>query len=81
MGSRLLLKEIITFEEVRSSLDPLIPKIRLQSENEAEFKNLINQISRDLLQNKIDRIIIVKSAEKAGLPIPPLTSIRNTRPS
>ena len=62
--------EIITFEEVRSSLDPLIPKIRLQSENEAEFKNLINQISRDLLQNKIDRIIIVKSAEKAGLRIP-----------
>ncbi|MFL2843204.1 MAG: SurA N-terminal domain-containing protein [Coraliomargaritaceae bacterium] len=62
--------EIITFEDLRTSIDPLVSKLRLQAKNESDFKKLIDQVSKDILQNKIDRIIIVKSAEKEGLQIP-----------
>lgn len=62
--------EIVTFEEVRKSLDPMIPKLRLQASNEEEFKTLINDLSKDILQNIIDRILIVKEAENLGLMIP-----------
>lgn len=62
--------EIITFEEVRKSLDPMIPKLRLQARNEKEFQSMINDLSKDILQNIIDRILIVKEAENLGLVIP-----------
>lgn len=62
--------EIVTFEEVRKSLDPMIPKLRLQASNEEEFKTLINDLSKDILQNIIDRILIVKEAENLGIMIP-----------
>lgn len=62
--------EIVTFEEVRKSLDPMIPKLRVQASNEEEFKTLINDLSKDILQNIIDRILIVKEAENLGIMIP-----------
>lgn len=62
--------EIVTFEEVRKSLDPMIPKLRLQAVNETEFQSMINDLSKDILQNIIDRILIVKEAENLGLVIP-----------
>lgn len=62
--------EIVTFEEVRKSLDPMIPKLRLQASNEKEFQTLINDLSKDILQNIIDRILIVKEAENLGIMIP-----------
>ena len=52
--------EIITFEQLRKSLDPMVPKLRLQANSEAEFSQLIEKVSKDILQNIIDRIIIVK---------------------
>lgn len=62
--------EIITFEELRASLDPIVPKLRLQAKNESDFKRLIDQVSRDILQTKVDRILIVKAAESEGMRIP-----------
>ena len=63
--------EIVTFEQLRKSLDPIIPKLRLQAKNEAEFSQLIDQASKDILQNIIDRIIIVNEAYNQGIQIPP----------
>ena len=63
--------EIITFEQLRKSLDPMIPKIRLQAKDESEFNALINDLSKDILMNMIDRIIIVKQATDEGIQIPP----------
>ena len=63
--------EIITVEELRKTLDPMIPKIRLQAKNEIDFNNQINAFSKDILDNMIDRIIIVKEADKLGMQIPP----------
>jgi len=62
--------EIITFEQLRKSLEPIVPKIRLQAKNEAEFSKLINEASRELLTNMVDRIIIVKKALDDGIIIP-----------
>jgi peptidyl-prolyl cis-trans isomerase SurA len=63
--------EIVTFEQLRKSLDPMVPKLRLQAKSEAEFTELINEVSKDILQNIIDRIIIVKEAYNQGIQIPP----------
>lgn len=63
--------EIITFEQLRKSLDPIIPKLRLQAKSEAEFTSLIEKVSKDIIQNMIDRIIIVKEAQNQGIQIPP----------
>jgi len=63
--------EIITFEQLRKSLDPMVPKLRLQANSEAEFTQLIEKVSKDILQNIIDRIIIVQEAYNQGIQIPP----------
>ncbi len=62
--------QIITLEEVRNELEPIIPRIRLESKNPEEFNKRLEQMSRQIIQNKIDRIIIVKAAKDKGLMIP-----------
>ncbi len=63
--------EIITFEQLRKSIDPMIPKMRLQAKDDIEFSNIINELSKEILNNMIDRIIIVKQAADEGIQIPP----------
>ena len=63
--------EIITFEQLRKSLDPIVPKLRLQANSESEFSELIEQVSKDILQNMIDHIIIINEAYDKGIQIPP----------
>jgi len=62
--------EIITIEQLRRELEPIIPRLRTESRNEQDFSKRIDQISREVLQNLIDRILIVKAAEKKGLLLP-----------
>lgn len=63
--------EIITVEQLRREMEPMVPRLRAQSRTEQEFAKGIRQISREILQNLVDRILIVKSAEEEGLLIPP----------
>jgi len=62
--------EIITVEELRSELAPIVPRLRVESRNAQEFSQRLDKLSREVLQNMIDRIIIVKAAEEKGLLIP-----------
>ena len=62
--------EIITLEAVRRELEPIIPRLRIDTRNKQEFTQRIDSISREILQNMIDRIIIVKAAEEKGVLIP-----------
>jgi peptidyl-prolyl cis-trans isomerase SurA len=62
--------QIITLEELRTELQPIIPRLRLESKTTEEFNKQIETTSRQILQNKIDRIIIVKAAQEKGLIIP-----------
>lgn len=61
---------IITVEELRQELNPIIPRLRVEARNQEEFSKRIDEISKEVLQNMIDRIIIVKEAEEKGLLIP-----------
>ena len=63
--------KIITVEQLRREMEPIIPRLRTQSRTKEEFAKGIQQVSREVLQNMIDRILIVKAAEKEGLLIPP----------
>lgn len=63
--------EIITIEELRRELTPIIPRLRVEAKNAQEFNQRIDQLSKEVLQNMIDRIIIVKAAEEKGIMIPP----------
>ncbi|MGB0259487.1 MAG: peptidylprolyl isomerase [Coraliomargarita sp.] len=62
--------QIITVEELRRELEPIIPRLRVESRNEQDFRRRIDELSKEVLQNMIDRIIIVKEAENKGLLIP-----------
>lgn len=63
--------EIITIEQMRREMEPIVPRLRAQARTEQEFAEGVRQISREILQNMIDRILIVKAAEEEGLLIPP----------
>jgi peptidyl-prolyl cis-trans isomerase SurA len=63
--------KIITIEKLRQEMEPIVPRLRTQARTEKEFAESIRQVSREVLQNMIDRILIVKAAEKEGLLIPP----------
>lgn len=63
--------EIITIQQLRTELNPIIPRLRVESKDQQEFAERINEISKEVLQNMIDRIIIVKAAEEKGILIPP----------
>lgn len=62
--------EIITIEQLRRELEPVIPRLRAEARDEKEFAERIDTISREVLQNLIDRILIVKAAEDKGLLLP-----------
>ncbi len=62
--------ETITIQQLRKELEPIIPRLRSEARTEKEFTQRIDQLSREVLQNMVDRIIIVKAAEKKGIIIP-----------
>jgi peptidyl-prolyl cis-trans isomerase SurA len=62
--------QIITIEELRRELEPIIPRLRVEAKNAQEFSQRIDELSKEVLQNMIDRIIIVKAADDKGLLIP-----------
>lgn len=62
--------KIITLEEIRTELQPILPQLRLESKTPEEFNQRLEEMSRQILQNRIDRIIIVKAAKDKGLIIP-----------
>ncbi|MEM1221209.1 MAG: peptidylprolyl isomerase [Verrucomicrobiota bacterium] len=61
---------IITVEELRKEIQPIIPRLRVESKTQEEFSQRLDEISREVLQNMVDRIIIVKAAEDDGLLLP-----------
>lgn len=63
--------QIITIEELRQELEPIIPRLRAESKSPQEFSKRIDELSKEVLRNMIDRIIIVKAAENKGILIPP----------
>ena len=52
--------KIITFEEIRREMSPLIPRIRESARSRAEFTQRMQELYLEVLQNFIDRVLIVE---------------------
>lgn len=61
---------IITFEELRREMMPLIPRIREDARSTAEFNRRMQELYFEVLQNLIDRILIVTEFRRREFNIP-----------
>ncbi|MFT3780798.1 MAG: peptidyl-prolyl cis-trans isomerase [Nibricoccus sp.] len=62
--------KIITVDDIRREIAPLVPEIQRTAKNEQEFNQRIEALQDDIVQNLIDRVLIVKEfyKEKDGEP-------------
>lgn len=56
--------KVITVDEVRREIAPSVPQIRRESRNEKEFNEKLEALHDDIIQNLIDRVLIVKEFKK-----------------
>ena len=64
-------EHVITVDDVRREIGPLVPEIQKQSHSEKEFNEKLEALQEDIVQNLIDRVLIVKefySDEKRKVP-------------
>ncbi|MDD2762424.1 MAG: peptidylprolyl isomerase [Opitutaceae bacterium] len=52
--------KIITVDDIRREIAPLIPTLQKESRNEKEFNEKLEALQDDVIQNLIDRVLIVK---------------------
>ncbi len=62
--------QIITFEELRRELAPLVPRVRDSARSRAEFEQRMSELYFEVLQNLIDSILIVREFQKKEYNIP-----------
>ena len=55
---------VITVDDIRREVQPLIPEIQRQSHNEKEFNEKLEDLQENVVQNLIDRVLIVKEFNK-----------------
>jgi peptidyl-prolyl cis-trans isomerase SurA len=56
--------KVITVDDVRREIAPLIPQIQVESRNEKEFNEKLESLQDDVIQQLIDRVLIVKEFRK-----------------
>jgi peptidyl-prolyl cis-trans isomerase SurA len=56
--------KVITVDDIRREVGPLIPEIQKQSHNEKEFNEKLEALQEDVVQDLIDRVLIVKEFYK-----------------
>lgn len=63
---------IITMQELREKLEPIVPQVARESRNQDHFQAQVQRVAREILQNEIDRILIVKAfQDQEEMQIPP----------
>lgn len=61
---------VITRTEVMKEVEPFIPQIRAASRSEFEFTQRVNAYVKEIVQNMVDRELIVKEFKAKGMTIP-----------
>jgi peptidyl-prolyl cis-trans isomerase SurA len=56
--------KIITVEDIRREISPLIPALQKEARNEKEFNERLEALQDDVIQTLIDRVLIVKEFNK-----------------
>jgi|TARA_B110000438_G_C15797038_1_gene643311 peptidyl-prolyl cis-trans isomerase SurA len=62
---------IITFEELRRELLPLVPRVREGTQNKAEFDTQMSELYFEVLQSLVDRVLIMKDFKEKEFNLPP----------
>ncbi len=62
--------KIITFEEIRREMSPLIPRIRDSARSRAEFTQRMQELYLEVLQNFIDKVLIVEEFKEKEYQLP-----------
>lgn len=61
---------IITVDEVKREIRPLLDQIQRQARSPREFEQQMAIVQQEVIQSLVDRILMVKEFEKKGLNIP-----------
>jgi peptidyl-prolyl cis-trans isomerase SurA len=56
--------KVITVDDVRREISPLIPQLQREARNEKEFNERLEALQDDVIQQLIDRVLIVKEFRK-----------------
>ncbi len=56
--------KVITVDDVRREIGPLIPQLQREAKNEREFNEKLEALQDDVIQQLIDRVLIVKEFRK-----------------
>lgn len=56
--------KVITVDDVRRAIIPLLPQVQRESRNEREFNEKITALQEEIIQDKIDRVLIAKEFYK-----------------
>jgi len=56
--------KIITVDDVRREITPLIPQLEREARNEQEFNQKLEALQDNAIQNLIDRVLIIKDFQK-----------------
>lgn len=57
-------EKIITVDDIRREISPLLPQVQRESRNEREFNEKITALQDQIVQDLIDRVLIVKEFYK-----------------
>lgn len=57
-------EKIITVDDIRREIAPLLPQVQRDSRNEREFNEKINALQENIVQELVDRVLIVKEFYK-----------------
>lgn len=56
--------KVITVDDIRREIGPYIPQLQRESRNEQEFNQKLEALQDDVIQNLVDRVLIVKEFYK-----------------
>ena len=65
--------KIITRDEIMKELAPMIPQIQARARNQMEFNNEVNRLFVEVVQNLVDRELIIKDFKDKNFQIPQST--------
>jgi peptidyl-prolyl cis-trans isomerase SurA len=69
--------KIITVDDVRREMTPLIPQVHREARNEQEFNQKIEALEDNAIQNLIDRVLIIKDFQKDDKKHVPVSFVDN----
>jgi peptidyl-prolyl cis-trans isomerase SurA len=69
--------KIITVDDVRREMAPLIPQVHREARNEQEFNQKIEALEDNAIQNLIDRVLIIKDFQKDDKKHVPVSFVDN----